>query len=69
MRLLRADLHPYQPRTAYCSREENPACDDERFFSSLSPMQFIRFHGYKSKKEFIREQGADTWEALQKPTK
>ncbi len=57
---------PTSPAQRYCSREENPACEDERFFSSLSPMQFIRFHGYKSKEEFIKDLGKDAWNAIQK---
>lgn len=57
---------PTSPAQRCCPREENPACDDERFFSSLSPMQLIRFHGYSSKEEFIKDNGQDAWETLQK---
>ena len=55
---------PTSPAQRYCSREENPACDDERFLSSLSPLQYIRFAGYRSKKEFIADMGPDAWAAV-----
>ncbi len=58
--------HRFFDISVHYSREENPACDDERFFSSLSPIQFIRFHGYSSKDEFIKDNGQDAWETLQK---
>lgn len=56
---------PTSPAQKYCSRNENPACDDQRFFDSLSPMAFIRFHGYRNKEEIIREHGTDAWAAIQ----
>lgn len=57
---------PTSPAQRYCSREENPACDDYRYLDSLSPLQYIRFHGYKTKKEFIKDQGLDAWDAIQR---
>lgn len=57
---------PTSPGQRYCSREDNPECDTLRFLDSLTPLQYIRFHGYRSKKEFIAEQGNDAWLALQK---
>lgn len=56
---------PTSPAQKYCSREENPACEDTRYLDGLSALQFIRFHGYKSKQEFIRDLGQDAWDALQ----
>ena len=57
---------PTSPGQIYCSSEENPECEYERFVSRLTPLGFIKFHGYRNKKEFIAEQGLDAWQALQK---
>jgi len=38
---------PNSPRQKYCSREDNPACDDDRYFEKLwekgkHPLQLIQ---------------------------
>ena len=56
---------PTSPGQKYCSPEENPECDYERTVSKMTPLQYIRFHGYKTKEEFINDQGEDAWQAIQ----
>ncbi len=55
---------PTSPAQRYCSPGDDPDCDTQRFLSSLTPLQYIRYAGYRNKEEFIRDNGQDAWEAI-----
>lgn len=57
---------PTKPAQRYCSPEENPECDYERAVNRMTPLQYVRFHGYRTKEDFIRDNGQDAWDAIQK---
>lgn len=61
-----AEFIPTSPAQRYCAPEDNPECDYQRTVSKMTPLQYIRFHGYNSKEDFIRDMGQDAWDAIRK---
>lgn len=54
---------PGSPSQKYCSREDNPACADERWLQGLPRRSFIARTGL-TVKEFIRTYGIDTYKRI-----
>lgn len=54
---------PNSPTQKYCSREDNPACDDERYLTSMSHKAYIRHTGL-TKEEFIKLYGKETYDRI-----
>lgn len=54
---------PNSPNQKYCSREDNPACADDRWLQGLSRKAFIRRTGL-STAEFIEKFGKETYQNI-----